>query len=131
MCNNLFSISGTLLGLSRHFRLSITILGVFIVGVLVNGFMIVKWELPGVAWGLLLLMCMVGGWTAFLVWYRMGLHPFSPALLRVLGMTLATLGGVAILPPFGVAWVDAAIQLTLVGGAYGWLFFLGGVRKQW
>jgi len=134
--NNLFSISSILLVLSDYFRLSVTVLVVFLVGLLINWWMIVHWELYGAAIGLVCLLSLVGLWFAFLVWYKMGIHPFSRGLLAVLVVTLMVVFLVVLVPSVGSLWVTILLRELVVLGVYGmfWCwgpnFSLDGLEEQ-
>lgn len=82
-----FGISGTILGFSRHYRLSLVpVLLLAGMNVIMNFMLIPRYQIAGAALATAISMLFFQIANVLLVWYRLRIHPFSKEMVVVLGL---------------------------------------------
>ncbi len=127
---NLFYTADNILLLSLHFKLSMFVSLILIMGVIGNYVMISRWGVVGAAYATLSAMLVSGIFTSFIVRHKLGIHPFSVHLIPIGFFTLFTALTHHYLPTLNQWWLDIVLRSCFVCSIYGVLAFLQNQLKK-
>lgn len=118
---NLFNMSYVILALCKHFKLTVINLLLLLVGVAANYKMIDLWGVAGAACGTSALLLANGVLNCWLVWYSMGVQPFSKQLVMVMLATIIIFLLQSYLSSTQTWWLGLVCSAGLIGSVYGCL----------
>ncbi len=121
LIQNLFNTSYIILVLSNYFKLSIFTSLVLFLGLVANYFMIDKWGVVGAAGTTLGSLLVSGLFTCWVIWYKLGIHPFSMRLAIVGLVTFGVLVVQSQLPVMSLWWANVGLYVCFITAVY--IFF--------
>ena len=116
--DSLFGISSSLLIFSRYFALSLFTVFLLPMGILANYSMIQGYGMHGAAIATIFFILLEGIIRSTIVWHKLTIHPYSPQLIYLAGITLFTLTIQRLMPPFSSLLLDAFLRTALVLAVY-------------
>ncbi len=118
LIQNLFNTSYTILLLSKYFKLSIFAFLVLFLGLVANYFMIGRWGLVGAAGATFGSLLVSGLFTCWVIWYKLGIHPFSMRLAIVGLVTFGVLVVQSLLPIMSLWWANVGLRICFITAVY-------------
>ena len=123
VAGNLFSISGNILLLSPYFRYSLLNLAMFALALVTDWLLIKFFGTTGAALGIFCAIVGVGTLNTGMVWYLLGIHPFTSKTGWTSLLLLTTLLLLYQLPHHPCSWIDLGRRILTVFclfGGVGW-----------
>jgi len=115
-----FSVNGQIIAFSSHYRFNLyAVLGLGVVNVLLNYFLIPRMGIQGAALASFIAISSFNLLRGGYLWLRLGLHPFSGHTALLVGLAALAGGLVYLLPASGIPLLDIAWR----SGLFALLFF--------